>query len=151
MNKKLIPAILDGLISSVVLQVLSGFVISIYTQNLSFYQCLFLSAICSMVCATIYVFYVSKELNNKGIVILSLINILCFAFSTIAIIICYFVFPNLKFFPLREENNGDAVLLMFSIGTFMVFSICIRLIIIIVCTIKNYIRKAGDVSLSCKR
>ncbi len=137
MSKKLIPAILDGVVCSITLQILSEFVISIYSKNLSLYQCLLLSTISSMVCAIIYVSSVFKETKNKTLVILSLISVLSFVLFTIAIIVCYLIFPNYNYFPLREENNGDAILLMFSMGAFILFSIFTRLVVLIVCTIRN--------------
>ncbi|MBO5230977.1 MAG: hypothetical protein J6B52_06135 [Clostridia bacterium] len=145
MSKKLIPAILDGVVCSITLQILSEFVISIYSKNLSLYQCLLLSTIISMVCAIIYVSSVSKEAKNKTLVVLSLISVLSFVLFTIAIIVCCLIFPNYNYFPLREENNGDAILLMFSMGAFILFSIFTRLVVLIVCIIKNNTRD-GSVS-----
>lgn len=137
MNKRiLIKAVFDGLIQSLILAGLGTFSISVYSANLALEQYLLIGVICAIFSAVVYAVFTVKEFSNKKIIYFSLVGILCFVLSIVSILALYLTF-SFNFVPLREINNADGILILFSIVCYILASIIFRICIFVLSIIKN--------------
>lgn len=153
MNKKIIfKAILDGFISSFVLNCLGIFLVSIYASNLSLEQCLLIGFLTAMLFTTVFAMLMLKESSNKAIMCYSLISIVSFAFF-VAIMMVFQLTFKFDFMIIRETNNADGILLIFTIVCFVLSSVLLRACAFILLIIRNAkknreTRETGDGSVS---
>lgn len=135
-KKYFLKALLDGFISSLVLDCLDIFLLSVYASSLSLKQYLLLGVLGAMISSAIYFVFILKESSNKNILRFSLMSIFSFILCMAIMLGIHLTF-SIDFLPLREVNNGDGIMLLFTIGSFILSSIVIRFYIFSTLIIKN--------------
>lgn len=127
MNKKTFTiSLFDGAFQAFSLILLSEFVISVFIKNPNFFIHLIVSIIFAISSSTIFWVCVSKAHPTKMWFFI-LNSILGFLLSAILLIICKITF-HFSFFPIRETNGADGIIVLFVSVVFFLFSVIFRYI-----------------------
>lgn len=127
----IIKAALDGLIQSLILFFSGIFLFSIYASNLSLQGYLLIGLLGAIFSTIVYIAHILKESNIKVIAFTSLTSKLFF-FLFMAIMLGMHLIFRFNFLPLREINDADGILFLFTSGCFILASIIIRTCIFVV-------------------
>ena len=142
MNRvKSVKAILDGLLRSVMVEQLGGFLVSTYALGIPPKQCVVLGALCAIVATIVSLILMPKYCKSKVMLSFFVLSTLAFAASVILLFSFNLMCP-LSIWPLRELNNADGVLLIFAIGSFLLLSFFLRASILLALVIKNLYKSA---------
>lgn len=137
MNKRIfIIAVFDSFIQSLLLVCLGTFSISVYSSKLSLNQYLLIGVLSAILSAVVYVVVMLKESNNKKLVCFLLLGLLCFVLSMVLMLAILIIFK-FNFIPLREVNNADGILILYTTGCYILVSFILRLCAFVISIIKN--------------
>lgn len=98
--------------------------------------------------SVIYFFLMRRNSTNKEMIYSSLISVFCFVVFIVITLAVHISIP-FNILALREGNNADAIILLLMIGSFIITSALMKLLILIMLGIKgDRGTKTGDGDLS---
>lgn len=133
----LTKSLLNGLFQSLTLYSIGESVVSIYTQDFSLNQYLFLTFAAAVISAILYFILIHEERNNKNLFLISLFSFLWFLLGLVVLLIGKNIIP-LKLFSQRAFDNSDGIVLLILFGTWMITSIVLHLAILLIFIVRNY-------------
>ena len=144
MTKKILTkAFFDGLTQFFILFCLGDFVFSVFSENWSLEHFILLALLGAILSAFMCVIFTHKILSNSAIVCFSLTSILCFLLCVASMLAIRILFKvqSVQIFPMRDINDADGILFLFSTGYMILFSIILKVCIFIILIIRNAFHK----------
>lgn len=132
MNKKrILNAFIDGIIQSFLVFFAGVFPVLLNVPSLSLTQYLLLGALTGLFSAVVFFILAQKESNKRRIIQFSLFCVLWFVLCTVILLIIWSSLP-VGCLPLRELNNADGLLILFTQGSYILSSLILRLCIFLI-------------------
>ena len=134
----LLKSVLDGIIQFIFLIGLSTFTTSEYTQFYSLKHFMLISILGAILLTVVYLVFMIKETNNRMIVWFSLSSFCSFCLCITILFVARLTFTIDNFY-MRQINNADGILIIFTLACFFLTLVVLRLCVFVMLIIKNNI------------
>lgn len=137
MSRNLVTSALDGIVQAVGMIAICVLIIFDPMLFFSVEQYLIASVVIAAISAGLYFLALFEEKNCKRIIWFTLGSISCFIICIALFFVTQLTLP-IYVFPMHELNNGDGILILLSVGIYIMCSVALRLCILVGLLIRNW-------------
>lgn len=135
MKNNLIRATIDGVANSFCLLFIGQLLISPVSLHLNFFTSIGIAILASFIISIIFFLLIVRANRIKNIIVFCTAS--TFLFSIVSLL--HLVF-NIRYFPVRETTAADGLVIMFTLGTYLLFSLLLKIVVIVILALKYNIK-----------